>query len=39
MFIHLFAHDDVKVQAAAVNALGVMAELGLSRDCISAWGE
>ncbi|XP_067948089.1 armadillo repeat-containing protein 3-like [Watersipora subatra] len=37
MFIHLFNHEDVKVQAAAVEALGVMAEFGLSRDSISKW--
>lgn len=39
MFIHLFNHEDVKVQAAAVEALGVMAEFGLSRDSVSAWGK
>ena len=39
MFIHLFNHEDVKVQAAAVEALGVMAEFGLSRDSISGWGK
>ena len=39
MFIHLFNHEDVKVQAAATEALGVMAEFGLSRDCIIKYGE
>jgi len=39
MFIHLFSHEDVKVQAAAVEALGIMAEFGLSRDSIIGWGE
>ncbi|KAF6024856.1 ARMC3 [Bugula neritina] len=37
MFIHLFSHEDVKVQAAAVEALGIMAEFGLSRDSIIGW--
>ena len=39
MLIHLLQHDDVNVQVAASNGLGVMAENLISRESIGTWGE